>query len=139
LATSARGLYERSAAPQLARLGFAAIPELIGALEDARPTRVVTHSRAMVPTGPGSSSLEETGTALLRVGDCALAVLERIAGRKFYEPSSASSTMFSGGQAAKTRKLVEEWWAGVKSGGAGAPDRGEKQLLIDSVAAGKEG
>ena len=96
-------------AHQLARLGYAAVPQLISALDDSTPSR----------------AMGWWNQTILTVGDCAEQVLERIAGKNFLD-NQLSGSMSDTNQLAATRKAVESWWteAGVK---------GEKEMLVEGV------
>jgi hypothetical protein len=112
--TDPRG--ERSPAHRLVKIGHEAVPQLIRALEDERLTRSVQYGRSDAFTHE-----------VLRVGDCALAILDKIAGRSF----NAGALMIEHGQAAATKKKVQSWWRAFQK-------KGEKQILIEAVACGDE-
>src|SRR5262249_26118369 len=63
-----------SPAHQLAKLGFAAVPSLIAALDDTRPSRSVEYGRDFFYSH-----------TTVTVGGCAEAVLARIASRRSWE------------------------------------------------------
>jgi hypothetical protein len=109
---------EKSPAQQLVDIGYDAVPQLIAVLEDDRFTRSVGFQRDFY-----------FSHFVLRVGDCAEAVLERIAGRSFWEPRSTSAAMLKDGQANIVKAKVQEWWQEFQ-------EKGEKQMLIDGVRAG---
>jgi len=90
---------EQSPAHQLVRLGFDAVPQLIDALEDERFTRSVGFYRDYC-----------FSHHVLRVGDCALEILEQIAGRTFWQGTYTNAAMVKDGQAAQTKQLVLAWW-----------------------------
>lgn len=100
---------EKTPAHCLVHLGADAVPQLLGALEDERFTRCVQM------TGSGWRTSYRT----LRVGDCALAILERIAARSFciFRRSAASN------------KAARNWWREFQR-------KGEKRMLIEGTAAG---
>lgn len=108
-----------SPAAQLVAMGYEAVPQLIETIGDDRLTRSVGFWR--------NFSFE--GHHVLRVGDCAKDVLERISGKTFYDRSSTSAYMSSEDQAKAVRKLAEEWWASVQA-------KGEDQVLIEAVEKG---
>lgn len=108
-----------SPAHQLVALGYDAVPALIPALSDKRFSRSVGFHRDFY-----------FSHQVLTVGDCALAVLQRISGLDFYERRTTSSYMSGEEQEAATRKAVEEWWAGVQK-------KGVKQMLMDQIASGE--
>ena len=99
-------------ADQLARLGYAAVPQLIVALDNSTP------SRAM-----GGWFIEARN--LLTVGDCAEQVLEHIAGKNFLD-NQLPGSMSNSNQLAATRKAVESWWAKARA-------KSEKDMLIEGV------
>ena len=99
-------------AHQLARLGYAAVPQLIAALDDPTP------SHAMAGWVINTRSLDN----FLIVGDCAEQVLEHIAGKNFLNNQLAAS-MSNTNQLAATRIAVESWWDVAKV-------QGEKENLI---------
>ncbi|MBN2498187.1 MAG: hypothetical protein JXR96_26590 [Deltaproteobacteria bacterium] len=109
---------ERSPAHQLAAIGYPAVPRLIAALEDGRPTRSVGFHRDFY-----------FSHYVLTVGDCARAVLERIAGRSFYQRACTGCSMTRDGKAADTKAQVEAWWAELRAGG-------ERALLVKAAARG---
>jgi hypothetical protein len=110
---------KKSPAHQLAAMGFDAVPQLIAALNDRRFTRSVGYCRNFF-----------FSHHVLRVGDCAEAVLCRIAGRGFSEFAAPSLVMRKADEAEATRKEIELWWAAVQK-------KGEKQVLIEGIAMGK--
>ena len=99
-------------AHQLARIGYAAVPQLIAALDDSTP------SRAM-----GGWILDIRN--ILTVGDCAEQILERISGREFLD-NQLPGYMSDTNQLTATRKAVESWWAETKV-------KGEKEMLVEGV------
>jgi hypothetical protein len=107
-----------TAAHQLVNVGFPAVPQLIAALEDPTFTRSVGFWR--------NFAFSHT---VLTVGDCAVAILQRIAGKAFYQPASTSGYMSNESKNAATRKAVEAWWAEFQK-------EGEEQMLIKGTEAG---
>jgi hypothetical protein len=102
-------------AHQLVDFGYDAVPQLIDALEDRRLTRAVSSSR--------HSSYPYH---VLRVGDCAAAILERIADRSF-----ESRPHMSAQKATETKMRVQAWWAELQK-------KGEKQMLVEGIQLGGE-
>ena len=96
-------------AHQLARLGYAAVPQLIVALNDPTPSRAMGWWHGIH----------------LTVGDCAEQILERIAGRNFLN-NQLPGDMSDASQLAATRKAVESWWAEFNA-------KGEKEMLVKGV------
>lgn len=111
---------EDTPAHKLVGIGYAAVPQLIEALDDQRFTRSVGFHRDFY-----------FSHFVLRVGDCALAIIERIAGRSFYKRRSTSSEMVKNGEASPVKKEVAAWWKGFQK-------KGEKQSLLDAVSAGDD-
>lgn len=109
---------DKTPASQLVAIGFDAVPQLIDALDDDRFTRSVGYHRNFY-----------FSHFVLRVGDCAEAVLSRIACRPFWVSKSSSGAMLKDGQADDTRRQVQQWWADVQK-------KGEKQVLAEAVASG---
>jgi hypothetical protein len=109
-----------SPAHQLVELGHAAVPQLIGALEDKRPSRSVGYHRDFY-----------FSHFVLTVGDCAEAILARISGRNFWKARTTSAAMQKDGATTATRAAIEAWWREVK-------DKGEKAILIEGVHSGKQ-
>jgi hypothetical protein len=108
-------------AGQLLTLGYAAVPQLIAALDDPTFCRMVEG---------GLIDFRQTEPAepiVLTVGDCAEAILERIAGRGFYPRRDVFSHFSKEGDLPATRKAIESWWAVAKQ-------KGEKQILIEEFA-----
>jgi hypothetical protein len=92
----------RDPADELTALGREAIPALIEHLDDDTLTRSIRHDR--------DSGLFHD---VLSVGDVALEIIERIAGRRFYLEDRFSN-MSKASQAKAVQKLVREWWAGAR-------------------------
>lgn len=111
---------EKSPAYQLVKMGYDAIPQLIEALEDKRFTRSVGYWRGFV-----------FSHHVLRVGDCAQAIIERIANRRFYKRTYTNAAMVKDGKAQSVKAQVKAWWAQFQK-------KGEKQSLIDGTAAGDD-
>jgi hypothetical protein len=107
-----------SPAYQLVEIGYPAIPQLIAALDDERFTRSVGFHRDFY-----------FSHFVLRVGDAALAVIERIAGRRFYQRHSTTSEAVKDGEIASVKAEVEAWWREFQ-------EKGEKQMLVEAVVAG---
>lgn len=105
----------KSPAEQLVSYGYEAAPQLIAHLDDARFTRAVffPHQGRFQPV-------------VLRFGDCALAVLDRIAARNFTE--AHYSQFHHKGNPAEVKKAAELWWQDFQQ-------KGERQMLIDGTKA----
>ncbi len=106
---------EDSPAHKLVNIGYDAVPQLIEHLDNQRLTRSVGYHRNFY-----------FSHHVLRVNDCALVILERIAGRTFWRASSTFSYMSKDKQADETKKKVQQWYDEFRK-------KGEKQLLIESV------
>ena len=107
-----------SPASKLVAMGYAAVPQLIIALDDATFTRSVGYWRDFTYSH-----------TVLTVGDCAAAILQRIAGRTFYEPGSTSGYMSNEHKDAATRQAVEAWWRQFQQ-------EGEELTLIEGTETG---
>lgn len=103
---------------KLVAIGYAAVPQLIVALDDPTYTRSVGYWR--------NFTFSHT---VLTVGDCAGAILQRIAGRTFYKPGSTSGYMSKENKNAATRQAVEAWWSEFQQ-------KGEEQMLIEGTETG---
>jgi len=108
---------ERSPAHDLVDIGFDAVPQLIEAVDDRRFTRSVD----------GRDYFFFSHHAL-RVGDCAARILARIAGRKFDVGGYAHAARVENGRESAKKRQIKAWWADVQR-------KGEKQVLIEGVAA----
>ncbi|MBI4613616.1 MAG: hypothetical protein HY720_08410, partial [Planctomycetes bacterium] len=110
---------DTSPAARLVEMGLDAVPRLIEAIADERFTRAV-------------SSVNRYGDyRVLRVGDCATAILERIAGRTFHPWVQLGDSIHADGVVGETRARAETWWARVQS-------EGERALLVEATRAGDE-
>jgi hypothetical protein len=108
-----------SPAHSLAKIGLPAVPQLIASIGDERLSRasdLVWHS----------FSPHQIRT----VGDCAEAVLQRIAGRTFWTSRPGYSGIPKEEDIAARRALAEAWWNEVQA-------KGEKQVLVSTIASGK--
>ena len=110
----------KTPAHRLVAVGFDAVPQLIDVLDDRRFTRSVGFHRDFY-----------FSHHVLRVGDCALAIIERIAGRSFYARRTTSSEMMKEGQESEVRKEIRKWWGEVQA-------KGEKQVLVEAVGVGDQ-
>jgi hypothetical protein len=104
-------------ADQLAKLGLAAVPALLEALEDPRLTRSIYRaSDRGCPPG------------VMTFGDCAVDALSQIAARNFgFEQFSVPAVRRD--QAEGRRRTILAWWQNVRQ-------EGEKAVLIRSVRGG---
>ena len=104
-------------AHRLVALGYAAVPQLIAALDSDALSRSVGYHRNFY-----------FSHTVLTVGDCAAQILQRITGRSFFVEKSTYSYMSEEGEMSATRRAAEDWWAGVQA-------KGEKQMLMQAIAA----
>lgn len=111
---------ENSPAAKLVTLGYPAIPQLISAIDDQRFTRSVDFQRNFFFSHD-----------VVRVGDAALTIIERIAGRSFYVPPAPNAKRTKAEKIAAAKVEVIKWWHEAEA-------KGEKQTLIDAVEAGDE-
>jgi len=111
---------EDTPAHQLAKIGFDAVPQLIDALSDPRPTRSVGYLRDFW-----------FSHHVLTVGDCAQQILDEIAGRSFFKFNHTGGYMAQDGRIDSVAEAAREWYAEVLK-------KGEKQTLIDAVASGDD-
>lgn len=107
-----------SPAARLVSIGYPAVPLLIIALDAPTFTRSVGFGRNFF-----------FSHTVLTVGDCAVAILEKISGQSFYRAASSSGYMSNENKNAVTRKAVEAWWSEFQK-------KGEEQMLIDGTEAG---
>jgi hypothetical protein len=107
-----------SPAQQLVAIGCPAVPQLINALDNPAFTRSVGFGRDFV-----------FSHTVLTVGDCAVAILQRIAGKSFYQAASTSGYMSNEHKNSETRQAVQTWWSEFQK-------KGEKQMLIEGTEAG---
>lgn len=96
----------KSPAAQLVRLGYKAVPQLIEALDDPRFSRSIHFWRGYV-----------FSHYVLRIGDCAQQILERIASRQFYKPETTGGDMTSDNKVASTKEAVRKWWSEIQKEG----------------------
>jgi hypothetical protein len=111
------GLEVETPARKLATLEYLAVPQLIAVLNDKRFSRAAGRR--------GKWDAEEY---ILRVGDCAYLILERIAGRRFSHSDTALADDNDKEAAARKSKVVA-WWKEFQT-------KGEKRMLIEGVEAG---
>jgi hypothetical protein len=114
------GRQKDTPAHQLVKFGYDAVPQLIDVLEDKRFTRSVGFHRDFY-----------FSHYVLRVGDAAQQILERIAGRSFYERRSTSGAMVKDGAAGKVKEQVKAWYAELQK-------KGEKRLLEEATLKGDD-
>jgi len=95
---------EHTPASRLAQFGDDAVPQLIAVLDDQRLTRCIEYRK-------------DAPCYSVRVGDCSLAILERISGQKFWNPPQSDSYMVEEGKESEVKEAVRRWWA-ERQGGA---------------------
>lgn len=91
-------------AHQLVEIGFAAVPQLIEALDDEELSRSVGYRRNFY-----------FSHVVLTVGDCALAILEKIAKKEFFDRKTTTSYMSKDDGVKEAREAAEKWWSEVKA------------------------
>jgi hypothetical protein len=101
-----------TAADQLAAIGYPAAPQLLAAANDPALTR------SLRDTYSGFNLSTITTYSVLTVGDVAVGVLERIAGRTFTQPAKP-----------ETLKKAATWWSDFQR-------KGERQMLIEGTESG---
>jgi hypothetical protein len=112
-----------TAAHQLVRLGYPAVPQLIAVLDSETLTRSL-----------GPIRFTDDPDFVLTVGDCAEAILQRITGKSFFVGRSggdylSNTYMSAARKGSSVRKTAEAWWSNFQK-------KGEKQALVDAVATG---
>lgn len=108
---------EESPAHQLVKIGFDAVPQLIEVVDDRRFTRSVGFHRDFY-----------FSHYVLRVGDSAQRIIERIASRRFYMRTDTNAATIKEGEESEVKKRIKAWWADTEH-------KGEKQVLIEAVEA----
>ncbi len=98
-----------SPAHQLVKLGYAAVPQLIAALDEPAFSRTITSGKYV------------ESQSVVTVGDCAKTILDRIAGTNFPD-APKSSDLSKGADRSATKRAVEAWWAESQN-------KPEKQVL----------
>jgi len=106
-----------SPASQLVAIGFEAVPQLIDHLGDRRLTRSLGMGRT------------HTSQYALRIGDCARAIIARIAGRRLPARADPLVEIQDDAEADQVRNSVEKWWKSLEK-------QGERQLLIEGTMSG---
>jgi len=104
---------------ELKKLGMAVLPQIIAHLDDTRPTRCKGHARRYRPES----------FYLLRYGDCCQQIFESVTGHLIYDRSSTNGYPLKDGKGKACKAAAERWWCDYKI-------KGEKQMLIEGVAAG---
>jgi len=109
---------EDSPASQLMKLGYDAVPQLLKAVESKSFSRSVGFHRSFY-----------FSHHVMSVGDCALAVLNRVAGRVFQRAASTALNSSKDGKPLTTKVAAEAWWEEFKQ-------KGEKVMLIAGTERG---
>jgi hypothetical protein len=100
-------------AEQLVAINYSAVPQLIKVIDYS------TLTRSLKVSWFEKSSMENyVSYKILTVGDCAVSIIEKIAGRSFKQTTSA-----------ETQKAVEAWWAEFQI-------KGERQMLVEGTEIG---
>ncbi|MFT3883683.1 MAG: hypothetical protein QM703_29045 [Gemmatales bacterium] len=110
----------KSPALQLVELGYDAVPLLIEAIEDQRLSRSVGFWRDFT-----------FSHHVLSVGDCAITILGRIAGKDFHDYSNNRREKTDAESKAESKRLALVWWKEFER-------KGEKKFLIDAITTGQE-
>lgn len=105
-------------AHRLLAFGNDAVPLLIEALDDDSFTRALGFCRPWF-----------FSHVVLRVGDCALRLIQRLTGWTFYQRRSTSGEMVPDGDAPTVKKKVREWWEAYQV-------KGRRRMLIEAVEKG---
>lgn len=112
---ASNGAWGESPADKLLKLGIAAVPSLIEALDNKELTRTV------------AGGWRRMDHRVLRICDAAVQILTKIANRSFTENPEGMS---KGGDAeANLRRRLNAWWSDVQT-------RGEEAVLVAAVASG---
>lgn len=109
-----------SAAHQLVKIGYPAVPQLIAALEDSTFTRSVGYWRDFT-----------FSHHVLTVGDCAVDILGRVTGKYFHVANHTAGYMSADKKVSETHAAAVAWWAEFQK-------KGERQTLVEGVEAGDE-
>ncbi len=109
-----------SPAHKLVKFGYDAVPQLIEHLDDERFTRSVGFHRNFY-----------FSHYVLRVNDCALAILEEIAGLSFWRGTSTFSYMSMDKKSGDAKKQAFAWFAEFQK-------KGEKGFLTEATELGGE-
>ncbi len=122
--------WKKSPAQQLLEMGYETVPQLIAAIGDQRFSRCVgtDHSQGWSAEGRGPGFFPY----VLRIGDCAVAILEEIAGRKFSDLGPTERATLNGARANAAKSSAQAWWQEAQR-------KGEKQMLIEGVRSGTDG
>lgn len=103
-------------ARKLVKLGHAAVPRLIEALDDQRFTRGLSFREVMV-----------FNHDVLPVGDCVATILGDISGEAFFDAHQTVAYLESDpAKHPKTKEAAERWWADFQ-------ELGEEELLVRGV------
>jgi hypothetical protein len=113
-------------ANQLVKIGYDAVPQLIEALANDRPSRALdVRSRLVMST-------EESPYYLLTVGDCALRILERLSQQSFFERRDEYMSE-SPARIAAVREKAEAWNRTLQHD---LKLKGEKGVLAEAIQKG---
>jgi hypothetical protein len=122
--------WKKSPAQRLLEMDYEAVPQLIAAIGDQRFSRCVgiDTSQGWPADGRGARFFPY----VLRVGDCAVAILEEIAGRTFSKLGPTERATLNEARANAVKGSVQAWWQEAQR-------KGEKQMLIEGVRSGTDG
>ena len=105
----------RTPAGKLVQIGMDAVPQLLEAFDDDRPTRA---------TGSQHSTWQRSN--VMTVGDCVLQILQRLSGRTFYGRNMSSDPAAA---SAELKRNARQWWEEVHGGT-------EAEVLDRKISAG---
>lgn len=105
---------------ELLKLGHVAVPALLAAADDRRPTRQVSFL--------GWKAWDHEGR-LQSVGDQAVSLLMQVSGKLFENRGQSGVFVSPSDGSSKLKIEIESWWSEYQR-------KGERQFLIDTVSAG---
>lgn len=105
---------------ELLKLGHVAVPALLAAVDDHRPTRQVSFM--------GWKAWDHEGR-LQSVGDQAVSILMQVSGKVFASWGQSGVFVPPSDGSSKLKDEIESWWSEYQR-------KGERQFLIDTVSAG---
>ena len=110
---------------RLVKIGYAAVPQLIAALDSTTPTRYVPNYSGFGGVGYNYYYPQ----MIVTVGDLAGIILQSITGRDFDMAGSTAMGQSPNTEASPTKQAAEAWLAEFQKKGA-------KQMLIEGVSSG---
>lgn len=109
------------AASELLKLRHVAVPALLAAVDDHRPTRQISFIM-------GRKAWDHEGR-LPSVGDLAVNLLIQVSGKSFQNRGHSGVFVSPSEGSSKLKAEIESWWSEYQR-------KGERQFLIDAVSAG---